>query len=65
MRFARIPLGDPRLHFCGLLVLLTMILAGILGRENSTPCPACPGHTESARDCLCYHAPVPFDESRR
>ena len=58
MRTLHARLGDPRLHVAAVLVVVLLLCAGVFGRGDSAPCPACPGHNESARDCLCYHAPV-------
>ncbi len=58
-------LGDPRLHAAAVLVILLTLVFQVFGRGESIPCPACPGHGESARDCLCYHAPVTPHSSRR
>jgi len=58
-------LGDPRLHFLGLLVALMLVVAGWLAHNDPAPCPACPGHQESASNCLCYHAPTTPESFRR
>ena len=57
MRTLRARLGDPRLHVLAALIGLVLAV-GALSRPDPTPCPECPGHNESAADCLCYHAPA-------
>ena len=54
----RAHLGDPRFHLVAALAILVLLFSGFLAGRDSTPCPACPGHEESASDCLCYHAPI-------
>ena len=61
MRTLSARLGDPRLHVAAVLVLVLMLCTGVFGWGDSAPCPACLGHNELARDCLCYHAPVTPD----
>ena len=57
-------LSDPRLHFWGVVIVVILFLAGAYDSSDSTPCPACPGHNESARDCLCYHVDTPIKTIR-
>lgn len=65
MTFLQSRLGDPRLHFLGVLVGLALWLAGVFDLSDSPRCPSCLGHTESVRSCNCYHASPPIGSPRR
>lgn len=65
MRSLRARIEDPRLHVAAVLAIVLSLCAGVFGRGEPAPCPACPGHQESARDCLCYHAPPEADSAPR